>query len=296
MAVLSQRKPGLEHSLIWSGGPIVLRAYAFDGHNNVCHLGKTNKYSANDGAAALVNGTVYLYGGEATTAAGQTQNTWNNDFLTLDLTKTWKIGAPTLKGLPQPSGPPAVALGYLWNSYESLYLYGGEFQWKPTVPPVPFALWEYNIPSSSWIEHSDPVTSSGNSAPGSDVPVQRAAEGAGANVPSLGRGFYFGGHFDSHTTPGWSIDVAREYLQSLIEFTFPGYSNGEVDSLSNGQDAGADGVYRNVTQGGQQASVGFTRRADGLLIYVPGFSAQGILLALAGGTHSSFVSIWQTGL
>ena len=225
------------------------------------------------------------------TTYGQTQNTWNNDFLTLDLTSTWLVGTPTLKGLPQPSGPPAVALGYLWNSYESLYLYGGEFSWKPPVSPVPFATWEYNIASQSWIEHNDPMTSSGQSAPDNDVPVQRAAEGAGANIPSFGRGFYFGGHLDGYTTDGWSQSIPRIYLQSLLEYTFPGYSNAEVDSLSGGQDAGSDGAYRNITEGGLQSSSGFTERADGLLIYVPGFGDDGILLALAGGTNETFVRV-----
>ena len=233
-----------------------------------------------------MNGTLYLYGGEASQNFDQTENTWNNNFLTLDLTKTWQTGGPPLKGLPQPNGPPAVALGYLWNSYESLYLYGGEFSWQPPEDPTPFSLWEYNIPSSSWIEHSDPQTSSGDSAPDGSVPVQRSAEGAGTNVPSLGRGYYFGGHLDMWTTPGWDTTIPRVYLQSLLEFTFPGYSNSQVDE----QDAGDDGAYRNITVGGLQADSGFTQRADGLLIYVPGFGAQGILLALAGGTNETYVS------
>ena len=249
---------------------------------------------ANEGAAALVNGTLYLYGGEATTKALQTQNTWNNYFLTLDLTKTWDISDPPLTGLPQPSGPPAVSLGYLWNSYESLYLYGGEFSWKPPEDPTPFSMWEYHIPSSSWIEHSDPLTSSGEAAPSDGQPVQRSAEGAGANVPSLGRGFYFGGHLDTYTTPNWDISIYREYLQSLLEYTFPGYPNNQVNSLGNSKEAGSDGVYRNITNAGVQADFGFAQRADGLLIYVPGFGAEGILLALAGGTNQTFVSAFNS--
>jgi hypothetical protein len=39
-----------------------------------------------------------------------------------------------------------------------------------------------------------------------------------------------------------------------------------------------------------QSQAGFTQRADGLLIYVPGFGDEGILLALAGGTNTTFVS------
>lgn len=187
--------------------------------------------------------------------------------MTLDLKKTWPIGGPELNGLPQPDGPPEVALGYLWNSYDSLFLYGGQFSWKPPVEPTPFSTWEYKIKSGQWIEHSDPVTTSGQSSPDGGVPVQRSSEGAGANIPSLGRGFYFGGHQDGYTTPGWDQSVWRVYLQSLLEYTFPGYENAEVPSIKS-TPAGSDGVYRNVTQGGLQDEAGFTQRADGLLMYV----------------------------
>lgn len=51
----------------------------------------------------------------------------DNNLLSLDLTKTWNRATPSLTGLTQPSGPPAVALGTLWHSYTSLFLYGGEF-------------------------------------------------------------------------------------------------------------------------------------------------------------------------
>jgi len=244
--------------------------------------------------SAVVNSTLYLYGGQAKSQPTQTQDTWNNDFLSLDLTKSWPISTPLLTGLPQPSGPPNVSLGYLWNSYQQLYLYGGEVEWKssgaPVMPSV-FALWEYAIASKSWIEHSNPKTSSGVNANSDGVAVQRAAEGAGVAVPSLGRGFYFGGHLDHYTTPGWSVQVARVYLQSLLEYTFPGHSNTQVNSLSTSQQAGPDGVYRNITQGGLQAQAGFTARADGLLIYVPGFGDEGILLALAGGTNTTFTQM-----
>ena len=216
--------------------------------------------------SAIVNGTLYLYGGQASTEQGQDQNTWNNDFLTLDLTRTWNIAEPSLTRLPQPSGssgPPAVALGYLWNSHESLFLYGGQFSWKPPKSPTAFSTWEYSIASEAWIEHSDPKTTKGESAPSDNEDVQRASEGAGVNVPSLGRGFYFGGHLDGYTTQGWSQSVARVYLQSLLEFTFPGYGNNEVESLGGGKTAGDTGTYRNITEGGIQDKSGFTQRADG---------------------------------
>ena len=214
----------------------------------------------------------------------QTQNTWNNDFLTLDLSQTWQTGGPPLKGLPQPDGPPEVALGYLWNSYDSLFLYGGQFSWKPPVAPTPFATWEYQISAGNWVEYSDPLTAAGESAPSGGVPVQRSSEGAGANVPSLGRGFYFGGHEDGYTTPGWSQSIARIYLQSLLEYTFPGYTNPDVTSIKSAP-AGSGGVYRNITQGGLQSAAGFTQRAEGLLIYIVriligNMAAENVLSAL----------------
>ena len=240
--------------------------------------------------AAIVNGTIYIYGGRATNTSGQKANTWTNDFLSLDLTKDWQISSPPLNGLPQPSGPPAVSNGYLWNSYNQLYLYGGEFQDTPTVPPVPYSMWQYDIPSSSWSQHSNPKTSPGNNSDGGNQPVQEAAEGAGISVPVLGRGWYFAGHLDDHTTAGWSNQIPRVYLKSMIEYTFPGYTNNGVQSLSGGKTAGQDGAWRNITQGGIQDSNTFPSRADGVLTYIPGYGANGIVLSLAGGTNESFVS------
>ena len=213
----------------------------------------------------------------------------DNDLVTIDLTKSWQISSPTLKGLPKPSGPPPVANGFLWSSYDSLYLYGGEFSDTPATSPVPFSLWEYDIGSNSWKEHENPMTSEGKNSEGGNQPVQRAAEGAGLNIPEIGRGFYFGGHLDGYTTPGWSQSIFRVYLKSMIEFTFPGYSNDAIQSLSGGKTAGNDGVWRNITEGGLQESAGFTERADGVLVYVPGYGKQGIILGLAGGTNTTFV-------
>jgi hypothetical protein len=187
-----------------------------------------------------------------------------------------------------PSGPPAVSLGYLWNSYDALYLYGGEFSDSPVASPVPFSTWSYDISSSSWSESSNPQTSSGQNSDPANQPVQRAAEGAGVSIPSLGRGFYFGGHLDFLTTPGWSESVARVYLKGLLEYTFPGYSNGAVNS---GQAAGSSGIYRNITEGGTQESAGFPERADGLLVYIPGYAKSGIILGLAGGTNATFTQL-----
>lgn len=213
----------------------------------------------------------------------------DNDLISLDLKSNFQIGTPTFKGLPRDSSVPAVANGFLWNSYDSLFLYGGLFSDKPVTSPVPFSTWEYNVKSSSWKEHKNPQTSAGFNAEPDNVPVQRAAEGAGLSVPELGRGWYFGGHLDGYTTPGWSQSIARVYLKSMLEFTFPGGKNEAVKSLAGGKTAGSDGAYRNITEGGIQEAAGFTERADGNLVYVPGFGPEGIILGLAGGTNETFV-------
>lgn len=239
--------------------------------------------------SAVVNGTLYLYGGHSISTAGQSQNTWSNDFLSVALAEGWEISAPKLTGLPRPSGPPAVANGYLWNSYNSLYLFGGIVSDSPPKTPDPYSLWEYDIKASAWKQHKNPTTSAGNNSDNGNQPIQQAGEGAGITVPGLGRGWYFGGHLDHYTTPGWSIEIARQYLKSIVEFTFPGYTNDGVESLKSGKTAGDDGVWRNVTQGGIQDTNSFTNRADGVLVYVPGYGLSGILLSLAGGTNVSFV-------
>lgn len=235
---------------------------------------------------------MYIYGGRSMTDSEQDSDTWNNDFLTVDLTTTWQIGSPTFKGLPRPSpGPPPVSNGYLWHSRDALFMYGGEFSDNPATAPVAFSLWEYDIAGSSWKEHKDPKTSAGNHAEGDGQPVQRSAEGAGFGVASLGRGWYFGGHLDDFTTQGWSNQIKRIYLKSMIEYTFPGASNSEVESLRDGKPAGEDGVWRNITEGGVQETSGFPERADGVLAHIPGFGEQGILLGLTGGTEEKFVSL-----
>ncbi|KAB8336988.1 hypothetical protein FH972_021292 [Carpinus fangiana] len=214
--------------------------------------------------SALVNGTLYLYGGRAITDPSQTSDEWS---------------------------PPAVANGYMWSSYSSLYLYGGEYSDNPVATPDPFALWEFKIGPMSWRSLKSPTTSGGTNAAEPNDAVQPAAEGAGLSVASLGRGWYFGGHQDGYTTNGWSQSVTRVYLKSLLEFTFPGYINTAVDALSDGQAAGSDGAWRNVTGGGVQESSGFPERADGVLVYVPGFGDQGIVLGLAGGTNNTFTQM-----
>jgi hypothetical protein len=69
----------------------------------------------------------------------------------------------------------------------------------------------------------------------------------------------------------------------------PGYSNDAVDDLKDGKTAGEDGVFRNITEGGLQSSGSFPERADGLLVYIPGFGAEGTLVGVSGGDNDTFV-------
>lgn len=236
---------------------------------------------------AFVNGTLYMYGGRSKTDEGQEDNTWNNDFLSLDMTKDWDRDSAPLEGLTLPDGPPSVALGYLWHDYHNLFLYGGQFSDTPYVDPGPESVWRYSISDQTWTEITNPLTSAGNFSEPAGQPVHRAAEGAGISVPELGLSWYFGGHLDWATTPGWSTQTKRVYLKSLIEFTHPGYVNSGVNELSTGTGAGENGAFRNITQGGVQAD-DFPERADGALVFVPGWGAQGVLIGLAGGTENSF--------
>ncbi|KAF5026503.1 hypothetical protein F66182_1425 [Fusarium sp. NRRL 66182] len=243
--------------------------------------------------AAQLNGTLYLYGGRSRSEADQTEDTWNNYFVTLDLTKDWDIDSPALTGLERPVGPPEVSMGYLWHDYNNLYLYGGQVSDAPIAEPGPESVWRYSIHDQEWTEFKNPKTSAGNESEPGNRPVHRAAEGAGLSVPELGLSWYFGGHLDWATTPGWSRHTDRVYLKSLLEFTHPGYVNTGVDSLSDGTGAGESGAYRNITEAGIQSG-NFTERADGVLVFVPGWGEQGVLIGLAGGTNETFTEDLRT--
>ncbi|GKT40389.1 Kelch repeat-containing protein [Colletotrichum spaethianum] len=234
-----------------------------------------------------------MYGGQSKTEASQTVNTWNNDFLTLDLTKSWDATSPSLKDMTIPNGPPAVANGFLWHDYNNLYLYGGQFADNDGAEGVyatvaPMSIWRYSVKDGSWIEFKDPRTSSGNYSTAGNTPVQRSAEGAGLSVPELGLSWYFGGHLDWLTTEGWSTQTPRVYLKSLLEFTHPGFMNTGVDSL-RGAGAADGGVFRNITEGGLQETDAFPERADGVLVFVPGWGVRGVLIGMAGGSDKTFV-------
>lgn len=244
--------------------------------------------------SAVLNGTVYMYGGRAKMDGDQENNTWNNYFLTLDLDKNWNTDSPPLKGLERPDGPPELSMGYLWNDYNNLYLYGGQFSDSPFVDPGPESVWKYSIKDSKWTEFANPKTSAGNYSEAANFAVHRAAEGAGLSVPELGLSWYFGGHLDWSTTPGWSKDIDRVYLKSLLEFTHPGYVNSGVTKLSTGTGAGQEGAFRNITKGGVQQAGKFPERADGVLVFIPGWGDMGVLIGLAGGTADNFTDDLQT--
>lgn len=207
--------------------------------------------------AAIVDTALYVYGGRSKTSSLQTDNTWNNDFLKLDLSKDFSIASAPIEGLPKPDGPPAVALGYLWNDFTDLYVYGGQYSDTPVAQPDDFQLWKYSIEDKSWSVPDTTVKGGGK--------IERAAEGAGVSIPNRGKGYYFGGHLDGYTTKGWSQSVARLYLTSMVEYDMK------------------SATWTNHTEQGAS----FPERADGVLTYVP-WGEEGILLALGGGNNVSF--------
>ncbi|KAK6332635.1 hypothetical protein TWF730_004295 [Orbilia blumenaviensis] len=209
--------------------------------------------------AAVVGSELYIYGGRSKQSSQQVDNTWNNDFLKLDLSKDFDIASAPITGLPKPDGPPAVALGYLWNDYSSLYLYGGQYSDTPPAQPDEFKLWKYTIQSSSW---STPSTKASS---GTDPRIERAAEGAGVSIPNKSKGYYFGGHLDGYTTQGWSQSIPRLYLTSMIEY--------DMDTAT----------WTNHTEDGAS----FPERADGVLVFIP-WGKEGVLLALGGGDNITF--------
>jgi hypothetical protein len=76
----------------------------------------------------------------------------------------------------------------------------------------------------------------------------------------------------------------------MLEFTHPGWSNDAVFALNGKAGAPVGGTYRNITEGGLQATDAFAERADGTLVYVPGWGKKGVLIGLAGGDADTFVS------
>lgn len=91
----------------------------------------------------------------------------------------------------------------------------------------------------------------------------------------------FGGHLDDHTVEGWSNQVARVYLDSLVSFDLGSQTFTNITSFSS-----------NATSGGNSAPESApVHRADGVFVYVPGLGTgkKGIIVAIGGATETQFV-------
>ncbi|KAI8447109.1 hypothetical protein BY996DRAFT_4593888 [Phakopsora pachyrhizi] len=225
-----------------------------------------------------LNPTLWIQGGQLKTRPDQSSNTWTNALLSLDLSKPWNTGSPSLSLIRPDSGdprsPPAVSLGALWSSADGqkLYLWGGQFSDNPTVTPGPMNMFEYDTRSGAW----STLSTSGDS-------VLRPSEGAGAVVPGIGTNsnsmaYYFGGHLDWASVPGWSNSTPRVFLDSLVQFDMGSLS---WKNYSDFQPAKTAALASGVSEGTP------TIRADGTLTYVPqvGTSAKGVLVAIGGGRN-----------
>ncbi|BGP26831.1 hypothetical protein JCM10295v2_005792 [Rhodotorula toruloides] len=238
---------------------------------------------ANSPSDSTGNGTstLWYYGGEAMTSQGQTNNLWTNALVSLPVDQDWDTGAPPLKLVQKDTGnysyPPAVALGALWASSDGnkLYQWGGQFQDTPSVPPPEARTFVYDIPSNQW----SVVQTQGDQ-------VGYAAEGQPAIVPGLGANgdnlaFYSYGHQDDHTTQGWSNQIARIYLSSMIQFDLGSQTFKNITSFSgSGNTSNASTPESNPLS-----------RADGTLSYVPnlGTDKKGILVSIGGATSTQYV-------
>jgi hypothetical protein len=146
--------------------------------------------------------------------------------------------------LTKNSSVPNVIGGVLWADEvnKCFYLYGGEFQ----AAPPEFSFWAYDTILDQWNE----TTYEGN-----DDSIQRVSFGAGTQIQELGRGYYFGGYQNNHTSPNWAGSTVS--TSNLIIYDFN------------------EGSLRNNTG---PDSVG---RAEGTLHYLP--ASDGGLLVYFGG-------------
>ncbi|GAA5825789.1 hypothetical protein JCM5353_001428 [Sporobolomyces roseus] len=233
------------------------------------------------GQLAIAGSSLYYYGGQAITSASASVGNWTNALVSIDLSTNWGTGTPPIT-LVEPatnnySYPPAVSLGALWpsNDGKTLYQYGGQFSDSPPVAPPASNVFAYDIEGKEWS-----VVETGGDQ------VGRTAEGSTTFVPGLGEngenvGFYFSGHQDFLTTQGWSNQIARIYLNSMVRF-----------------DIGSKAM-KNITSYSGSASTSNTstplstplNRADGTLTYVPnlGTNNQGILISIGGATDTQYV-------
>lgn len=225
--------------------------------------------------------TLWYYGGQAMTSQGQTNNLWTNALVALPLDQDWQTGTPPLKLVEPDTGnytyPPAVALGALWASADGnrLYSWGGQFQDTPSLDPPPARTFVYDIQKGEWTV----VQSQGDD-------IDSAAEGQPAIVPLLGEGgdniaYYSYGHQDDHTTEGWSNQIARIYLNSMVQFDLGSHTFTNITSYSS----------QAHTSNSSTPETSPISRADGTLSYVPGLGTdgKGILVSIGGATATQYV-------
>ncbi|KWU41263.1 hypothetical protein RHOSPDRAFT_37209 [Rhodotorula sp. JG-1b] len=225
--------------------------------------------------------TLWYYGGQAMTSQGQTNNLWTNALVALPLDQDWQTGTPPLKLVEPDTGnytyPPAVALGALWASADGnrLYSWGGQFQDTPSLDPPPARTFMYDIQKGDW----SIVQTQGDD-------IGSAAEGQPAIVPLLGEGgdnvaYYSYGHQDDHTTEGWSNQIARLYLNSMVQFDLGSHKFTNITSYSS----------QAHTSNSSTPETNPISRADGTLSYVPGLGTdgKGILVSIGGATATQYV-------
>ncbi|GAA5936076.1 uncharacterized protein JCM15063_002700 [Sporobolomyces koalae] len=226
--------------------------------------------------------SLFYYGGQAITSASASQGNWTNALVSIDLASDWPTGTPKISlveaATDNYSSPPAVSLGALWPSADgkTLYQYGGQFSDSPAVPSVPAQnVVAYDIERASW----STIATTGDT-------VGRTAEGSTTYVPGLGEngenvGFYFSGHQDFLTTQGWSNQVARIYLNSMVQFDLGSKAMKNITSYSGSAHTSNTSTPLNTP----------LNRADGTLTYVPnlGTDQKGILVSIGGATDRQYV-------
>jgi len=138
------------------------------------------------------NSTLWIQGGQAKTSPSQTQNTWTNCLLSLDLTSDWPTGSAPLK-IQDYINAPALSLGALYSNKNGsiLYQFAGESSDAPWAPPPTGSCFKYDISAAAW-----------SSVPLDGDSIQRPGEGAASTGLALGTNseplaLYAFGHQDS---------------------------------------------------------------------------------------------------
>ncbi|GAA5864212.1 hypothetical protein JCM8547_001294 [Rhodosporidiobolus lusitaniae] len=225
--------------------------------------------------------TLYYFGGEAQTTESQEENTWTNALVSMSLDEDWQTGAPPLKLVQADNGnyssPPAVTLGALWASADgnTLYQYGGSFSDSPSVDPPLEHIYAYSIEDDAWSVVDTTGDTIGRVAEGQPAIVQ----GQGTNGENVG--YYSHGHQDDHTTQGWSNQIDRIYLNSMVSFDMGSKRTSNITSYSSAA----------KTSNSSTALTNPVSRADGTLSYVPGLGtdSKGVLVSIGGATQSQYV-------